>query len=346
MTTGRVAAARPYPIQLIVTVIALTSMIALSLTTSIRGQQLPAITGSQQEAVIDSITTALIESYIFLDVAEEMREYLQTRLRAGDYDEHTSPLSFTRQLTTDLQSISHDLHLRVNVQQPMANDPAERPSPEEQVRQQIERMRKINFGFQKVEILDGNIGYLKLDGFIEASVGGAAAVAAMNFLANTDALIIDLRANGGGAPSMIQLISSYFFEEPVHLNSFYIRQTDEWEQYWTPAHVEGPRMTEVPIFILTSGRTFSAAEEFTYNLKNLERATIVGETTRGGAHPVMGRVFPFEDYAISIRIPFGRAVNPITGTNWEGTGIEPHIAVQAEDALERAIEEARKRVGG
>ena len=145
---------------------------------------------------------------------------------------------------------------------------------------------------------------------------------------------------------MIQLLSSYFFEEPVHLNDFYTRQTDEWEQSWTQAHVEGPRMTDVPIFVLTSGRTFSAAEEFTYNLKQLERATIIGETTRGGAHPVMSRIFQCEGLTIRITIPFSRAVNPITGTNWEGTGIEPHISVAAEDALERAIEEARKRIGG
>ncbi|MFC1529873.1 S41 family peptidase [Gemmatimonadota bacterium] len=346
MISGRVTAAHPIPIRLFVTVIALTSMIAVFSTTSVRSQQLPALTRSQQEVVINSITAALIESYIFLDVAEEMRDHLRTRLREGDYEEFTTPLTFTQQLTADLQSISHDLHLRVNVQRPMADDPSERPSPEEQTRQQLQRIRQVNFGFQKVEILPGNIGYLKLDGFIEASIGGATAVSAMNFLANTDALIIDLRANGGGAPSMIQLISSYFFEEPVHLNSFYIRQTDEWEQYWTPAHVEGPRMTETPIFILTSGRTFSAAEEFTYNLKNLERATIVGETTRGGAHPVRGHSFPFDGFAVSITIPFGRAVNPITGTNWEGTGIDPHIAVPAEDALERAIEEARKKIDG
>ena len=323
-----------------------TALVMLLAAGNLAAQQADSITGTQRAAVIDSISASLIESYIFLDIAEDLRDHLQTRLRDGAYDDLTTPLSFTRQLTTDLQSISHDLHLRVYAQPPLPADPVEQPDPEEQARLQMARMRSMNFAFQKVEILPGNIGYLKLNGFIDAEIGGSTAVSAMNFLSNADALIIDLRDNGGGAPSMIQLISSYFFEEPVHLNNFYIRQTDEWEQSWTQAHVEGPRMADVPIFILTSGRTFSAAEEFTYNLKNLERATIIGETTRGGAHPVMSHIFQSDRLAIRITIPFGRAVNPITGTNWEGTGIEPHISVPAGDALDRAIEEARKRIGG
>jgi len=297
-------------------------------------------------AVVDSVTAALIESYIFLEVAEEMREYLLSRLGDGEYDNLSAALAFTRQLTTDLQSISHDLHLRVSVRRAPPADRVGPSDPQEQARLRLEQLRSQNFRFQKVEILPANIGYLKFNNFIEADIAGPTAVAAINFLANADALIIDLRDNGGGAPSMIQLLSSYFFEEPVHLNSFYIRQTDEWEQYWTQAHVVGPRMTDVPIFVLTSGRTFSAAEEFTYNLKNLERATIVGETTRGGAHPVTGRVFQLDGFAVGVSIPYGRAVNPITGTNWEGTGIEPHIACSAEDALETAVREATRILAG
>jgi C-terminal processing protease CtpA/Prc len=195
-----------------------------------------------------------------------------------------------------------------------------------------------------VAILPGNIGYLKLNGFVDAQIAGPTAVAAMNFLANADALIVDLRDNGGGSPSMIQLLSSYFFEERVHLNSFYIRRTDEWEEFWTHDQVQGPRMTEMPIFVLTSGRTFSAAEEFTYNLKNLERATIVGETTRGGAHPVTGSTIPFDGFTIGMTIPYGRAVNPVTGTNWEGTGIDAHIEVPADDALDAAVREASRSI--
>lgn len=139
---------------------------------------------------------------------------------------------------------------------------------------------------------------------------------------------------------MIQLISSYLFEEQVHLNSFYIRQTDEMQQFWTPNHVDGKRMPDVPVYVLTSPRTFSAAEEFTYNLKNLERATIVGQTTGGGAHPVNGHYFNFDGFAMTMSLPFGRAINPITGTNWEGTGVSPDLEVSVSDALLAAHRDA------
>ena len=164
----------------------------------------------------------------------------------------------------------------------------------------------------------------------------------MNFLAHTDAVIFDLRQNGGGSPSMIQLISSYLFEEPVHLNTFYIRKTDETQQFWTQGHVVGPKMTEVPVYVLTSSATFSGAEEFTYNLKNLKRGTIIGEVTGGGAHPVNIQDFP--TLHISLSLPYGRAINPITKTNWEGTGVTPDINVPADQALTVARIEALKKI--
>ncbi len=203
-------------------------------------------------------------------------------------------------------------------------------------------MRKDNFGFKKIELLPGNIGYIDFRYFADAGFGGAGAtaIAAMNFLAHTDAIIFDLRQNGGGNPSMIQLISSYLFEEPVHLNSFYIRKTNETKQFWTQGHVQGSKMTGNPVYVLTSSYTFSGAEEFTYNLKNMKHGTIIGETTGGGAHPVEGRIF--ENLNVAMSLPFGRAVNPITKTNWEGTGIEPNIKVPADLALIVARIEATK----
>jgi len=137
---------------------------------------------------------------------------------------------------------------------------------------------------------------------------GGTAVAAMKFLGNCDAVIIDLRDNGGGSPSMIQLISSYFLDESTHRNSFYIRKTDEMKQFWSYEHVDGKRLTDAPVCILTSNYTFSGAEEFTDNMKNLERATIIGETTGGGAHPTERKLFA--GLCVKISVPFGRAVNP------------------------------------
>jgi C-terminal processing protease CtpA/Prc len=157
----------------------------------------------------------------------------------------------------------------------------------------------------------------------------------MGFLAGSDALIFDLRENGGGSPSMIQLLISYLMStEPTHLNDFYIRKGDKTRQFWTQAWVPGARLPDVPVFVLTSSRTFSAAEEFTYNLKNLKRATLVGETTGGGAHPV--DLYRVKKYPVAVRLPFGRAVNPISGTNWEGTGVEPDVKVPAAEALDVA----------
>ncbi|HEX9970740.1 MAG TPA: S41 family peptidase, partial [bacterium] len=251
-------------------------------------------------------------------------------------------VEFAEQLTKDLQSVSHDKHLRIRSMPPRDPNAATKPSPEEEKKQRLEQLRKDNFGFKKVELLPGNIGYLDFRYFadVESGDAGATAIAAMNFLAHADAIIFDMRQNGGGSPSMIQLISSYLFEESVHLNSFYIRKTDETNQFWTQGYVVGKKMPDVPVYVLTSSYTFSGAEEFTYNLKNMKRGTIIGETTGGGAHPVEGRVF--EKLNVAMSLPFGRAVNPITKTNWEGTGIEPHIKVPAAEALMIARIEATK----
>jgi C-terminal processing protease CtpA/Prc len=155
----------------------------------------------------------------------------------------------------------------------------------------------------------------------------------MNFLANADAVIIDLLNNGGGSPYTIQIISSYFLEEYTHLNSFEWRGADSIDQFWTLRYVPGKKLYDTDLYILTSSRTFSAAEEFTYNMKNLNRATLVGETTGGGAHPGGDRIV--NDHFL-VWVPSGRAINPISKTNWEGKGIEPHIAVPRDQALDKA----------
>jgi hypothetical protein len=283
--------------------------------------------------IVGWIHQELISTYVFLDVAEEMKSLLERKLAAGDYDTLNDIASFAERLTLDLQSVSHDLHLRVR---PTRGSPSSTPARGGQP----QRQSAGRFGFERVEILDGNIGYLDLRGFVDASIAGRTAHAAMAQLADADALVFDLRHNGGGSPSMIQLLSSYLFDQPVHLNSFYIRSTDRTQEFWTSAEVPGVKKIEVPVWVLTSGRTFSAAEEFTYNLKNLERATVVGETTGGGAHPVELETHP--DYPIAMSVPFGRAINPITGTNWEGTGVVPHVEVPADQALEVALRQARQ----
>lgn len=290
----------------------------------------PAVDARGRAAIVDDIAAALNETYVFPETAKKMEQNVRRQLESGAYDRLGTLDAFTEKLTDDLQSVSKDLHLRV-FWDPEPPAEAGGPTPEERERQAA-AIRRDNYCFRKVERLAGNVGYLKLDCFAPAELGGATAVAAMGFLAGSEALIFDLRDNGGGSPSMIQLLTSYLLAgEPTHLNSFYVRKGDRTEQFWTHAWVPGTRLPDVPVFVLTSGRTFSAAEEFTYNLKNLKRATLIGETTGGGAHPVdLHRV---KGYPVAVSLPFGRAVNPISGTNWEGTGVEPDVKVPAPEAL-------------
>jgi hypothetical protein len=291
------------------------------------------IDAKEQKEVIESVSRLLNDNYIFPEVAKQMGELLQENLNKGVYASIANGPDFSKKLTDDLRSVSKDKHLTVKfnpqqakqLKEQLANPGTEPPAS------YLEGMRMNNFGFREVKLLDGNIGYLKLDGFVDANAGGETAIAAMNFLSNASALIIDLRNNGGGSPSMIQLLTSYLYgPEPVHLNSFYHRPKNEYSETWTLKEVSGRRRPDIPVYILTSGKTFSAAEEFTYNLKNLKRATIVGETTGGGAHPGGTRV---ATERFTVWVPTGRAINPITKTNWEGTGVAPDITTKAADAL-------------
>ncbi len=293
------------------------------------------IDADTRREVVANIATTLESFYVFPEVAQRMSAELKAA-GTGAYDDLTTPDALCGRLTADLQAISHDKHLRVRYNiEPQAVTSVGEHSPEEEA-EWAAQGRIANFGFRKVERLDGNIGHLDLRGFWEASLpgAGATAVAAMNLLSHTDALIVDLRQNGGGAPSMIALLSSFLFKaKPVHLNSFYERNGDKMSQSWTLPYIPGPRTPDKPAYVLTSSRTFSAAEEFTYNLKNLKRATIVGETTGGGAHPG-GDIAVTPHYRIFV--PTGRAINPISGTNWEGTGVEPDVSVPQEQALDCA----------
>ena len=187
----------------------------------------------------------------------------------------------------------------------------------------------------KTTLRSGRISALKKD------LTGSTAVAAMNFLSNVDAIIFDLRENGGGDPKMIALISTYLFGKRTHLNDLWERKGDATDQYWTLPYVPGKRLEDKPVCVLTSKQTFSGAEEFSYNLKNLKRATLVGETTGGGAHPVSGHRI---DDHFMIGVPFARAINPISKTNWEGKGVEPDVKVTASDALTTAEKLALEKV--
>jgi retinol-binding protein 3 len=300
------------------------------------------IDAATRERVIDGAIAKLNENYVFPETATKMGQALRRRQKAGEYDAVTDGEKFASLLTTHLQEVSKDKHLRVNFSAARYPESFAAPSPE-QAAENRRLTERANCGFEKVELLAGNVGYVKFNMFASPAVCGSTATAAMNFLANVDAIIFDLRDNGGGDPSMIALISTYLFDQPTHLNDIWTRKTGETKQYWTLPAVPGKLLASVPAFVLTSPRTFSGAEEFTYNLKNLKRATIVGETTGGGAHPTGGQRI---DDRFMIGVPFARAINPITKTNWEGAGVEPDVKVAASDALATAQKLAAEKLAG
>jgi hypothetical protein len=300
--------------------------------------------GQTRSAIIDWICMKLDEIYVFPETAEKMEKHIRGKLEKGEYDTISDPRAFARQLRADLVAISHDKHFNV-VYAPEPSIRRQRPDPEEEKKRKEQRIRQWkydNFHFKKVERMDGNVGYLRFDGFASAYYGGDTAVAALQFLKHCDAVIIDLRYNGGGGADMIQLICSYFLEERTLINTWYERRRDRTDQSWSWAYVPGDKLLDADLFILTSRRTFSAAEEFTYDLKNLDRATLVGETTGGGGHMVT-----FErndDLKIEFKIPFNRAINPISGDNWEARGIKPDVECPAEEALDKAYVLALEKI--
>jgi retinol-binding protein 3 len=295
-----------------------------------------------RERVIAGSIAKLNENYVFPETAKKMQQALRLHQKRGDYDSVTDGEKFASLLTTHLQEVSRDKHLRVNFSAVRFPDNFAAPSPQ-QVAENRRMAERANCGFEKVELLAGNVGYVKFNMFADPAPCGETAIAAMNFLAHVDAIIFDLRDNGGGNPAMIALISTYLFDQPTHLNDIWTRKTGATQQYWTLPMVPGKRIAAAPAFVLTSSRTFSGAEEFSYNLKNLKRATVVGETTGGGAHPVRGERV---DDRFVIGVPFARAINPITRTNWEGTGVEPDAKVPAADALITAQRLAAERLAG
>ena len=290
------------------------------------------IDAATRTQVIDAILKRLNDSYVFPDVAKKMEQSIRERVDKKEYDQITSAKEFATTLTKDLQAISKDKHLRVRYSHSPIPERGPRREPTAEEREQRKRdMNWMNHGFVKVERLRGNIGYLEFLNFADEELGADTVAAAMNFINGTDSLIIDLRGNGGGNPAMVALICSYLFgPEPVHLNDLYWREGDRTDQFWTKKEVAGKRYLNKDVYVLTSKRTFSGAEEFTYNLKNLKRATIIGETTGGGAHP--GGMFRMHQH-FGAFVPTGRAINPITKTNWEGTGVTPDVTVPADQAL-------------
>jgi retinol-binding protein 3 len=308
------------------------------------GQDKPAaFDKAEKKAVIDALCENLDREYIFPDITEKYIRMLKDNLQSGKYDGIGEPPEFARVITGDLMAIHRDGHLSIRYNPAwVKNEKGRKELDDAAIAFQKRQDRNSNYGFQEIKILPGNIGYFKFDGFTYNTDGIDAAVGAMGFLSNADALIIDLRANGGGSPEMVQLLCSYFLDNPTkHLNSFSYKDKEKLTQYWTYTYLPGKRLDKADLYLLTSRGTFSAAEEFAYNLKNLKRAVIVGETTGGGAHD---NKFVILTDNFMMSLPFARAVNPITKSNWEEVGVEPDIKVSQNKALETALAMAARKL--
>jgi len=286
--------------------------------------------------IVTKVGAALTINYIFPDRAEQAKAKIEGALSTGAYDSITDPTAFTTRLTEDLQSVTHDKHVRVFYA-------GERVAGEQQSR--LPAPTPTNGGFARVDRLKGNIGYIRLLSFPPPSVFSPVANDALHDLADTDALIIDMRDNGGGSAESDSYFGSFFFDpaKPVQLNSIVHRtpSTNEFTttEFWTKP-VSSPYLNK-PVYILTSKRTFSGGEAFIYDLKVQKRATIYGERTGGGANP--GGTFPAGP-SFSVFVPGGRAENPLTKTNWEGTGVSPDHSVDETTAFQAAMSDAVKQL--
>jgi len=287
---------------------------------------------SPAKDVATKLAAALEQSYVFADKGCTMAAALRTKAESGAWKDLEGDV-LARALTEECQAITHDKHLNVGHERsdsgPRMRVPGSR-DPQAEKRQTFQR----NNGFERAERMQGNVGYLDVRGFPQADLFTPTAAAAMAFLQNTDALVIDLRRNGGGDPEAVRYLCSWFFgSEPVHLNTLVNREMKTSDEYWTLRELPVPRYLDKPVFVLIGSHTFSAAEECAYNLQSLQRATIVGQTSGGGAHPVDRRDL---GHGFSVMLPVARAENPVTKTNWEGVGVKPDVEVSEDAALEAA----------
>lgn len=286
-----------------------------------------ALDAATRSQIIYSIASQLQSEYVFADIGQKMADSLRAQQNAGQYKHLSQAGEFAAVLTRNLREISQDKHINVEF-----SPDAVRTNIEVEFDQFTAILHKRNNDFASYKLLPNNIALVTITGFPDPSAGSDLIARLMTEAADASALIFDLRNNRGGRPEMVAQLSSYLFgDTPVHLNDLYFRRNNRLIAFWTQASVAGKRFgIAKPVYILIGSNTFSAGEEFSYNLQSLKRATLVGETTRGGANP--GDTFKVSQY-FTIFIPMGRAINPITQTNWEGVGVKPDIEAASDQAL-------------
>lgn len=301
------------------------------------------IDAQTRTAVIHQLSQQLNAQYIFPKVSAQIEQVLQTRLVDGVYARITSSKAFADTITAELQRVSHDKHLHLFYQHQPVSSVSSDPTQPSETHKLEHHGRHINWGFGKPERLAGNVGYLRIDEFMPVELAAETATAAMTYLSQTDALILDLRHNRGGEPAMVAFLASYFFgPDSVHLNDLVRREGQPVASFWTWRQLPGLRYVGKPLYILTSRKTFSAGEEFAYDLQSLNRAAVVGEPTAGGAHS--GDLVGIGTHFVAF-IPTEYARNPITGTNWERVGVQPNVKTTENEAMQTAYVKALKTLG-
>jgi retinol-binding protein 3 len=301
----------------------------------------PRFTPALRTQTVEAIIEVMQERYVSPDLAAKAEKLLRSEMEKGAYSNVTTGPEFARLLGEQLRTLLGDAHVRVSYSEQPLPPRAQRERPSEaEIEAQKRFAKAMNGGVERAERLIGNVGYLNLRAFIDPEFSERPIRAAMELLSETDALIIDLRGNGGGRPDTVQLLSSYFFDTKVHLNTLVWRDGSR-QEFWTLEQVGGSRYLDRDLYLLIGSGTASAAEEFGYNLRNLERATLVGAKTWGGANP--GAQVRLNDH-FSMFVPNGRAENPVTKTNWEGVGVLPHVEVPEADSLDKAHRMALARL--
>jgi hypothetical protein len=273
---------------------------------------------------IDTLVAELNQHYVFPDTAKQIETLLRKRQQDGKYDAISNGVQFASQLTADMASVAHDRHMKVKFS-PTFLRPGREPDP------MTNAAPNRNYGIDNVGHLSPAIGYLRISAFPPPSLVAEKYASAMNKLSDTDALIIDVRNNRGGAAGSVALLISYFVDRRTRLNDIWSRDSGQTRQFWTEDRLDSKRYGgKKPVVILAGPGTASAGEDFTYTMQALKRATVIGERTWGGAHPVALYRLSGHFYA---GIPNSRSISPITHTNWEGTGVNPDVTAPPADAL-------------
>lgn len=287
-------------------------------------------------SLINSIADSLGRHYVFPEKAELISVYLKSQLKKNAYKGLLdNPEKLAEQIGRDINIVHHDAHMRIKFDPGFIAQEIYKPAAEE-ILQAKKYWRENNYMFKKVEVLPGNIGYLPFNLFVDDIAAAKPTItAAFKFLANTAALIIDLRENMGGSPEMVSHIESYFFKEKTHMNDLINRTNKDTTFFYADPTKSDSVNLSMPIYILTSRHSFSGAEDFSYGMQMAKRAIVVGETTGGGAHPQMP--FSIGQHFVMF-IPFARSVNPNTKTDWEGIGVIPDVKTTANEAFTKAQE--------